>query len=182
MPPEQRKPSVETESRPSNPNGNPHGSWGPEGFPAGRIHHLSAKQYCEWLTRRTGKKYRLPTEAEWEYACRAGGDRAEPKCNDLKQAAWFLNNSEEQPHEAGKKKPNAWGLHDMLGNVAEWAIAADGTPVVKGGSYVDEAADVNSSSRRPFDPAWQRDDAQSPKGRSWLANGEHVGFRIVRED
>ena len=180
--PQQRAQGVDADSRPSIPIGNPHGNWGPEGFPAGRIHHLSASLYVAWLSKKTGKKYRLPTEAEWEYACRTGGAPVALKSNDLKPLAWFLGNSDEQPHEVAKKNSNAWGFFDMLGNVAEWVIAADGTPVIKGGSYVDEAEDVNSSSSKPFDPAWQRDDSQSPKGRSWLSNGEHIGFRIVREE
>ena len=182
LPANQRSDEFDAENRPSKPNGNPHGEWGPDGFPAGRIHIIAARQYCAWLKKKTGKNYRLPTEAEWEYACRAGGPPVEMKLADVKEVAWLLNNSEEQPHEVGKKKPNAWGLFDMLGNVCEWAIGADGVPVVKGGSYQDEMEHVNSSFRKPFDPDWQRNDAQSPKGRSWLSDGAHVGFRIVRED
>jgi formylglycine-generating enzyme required for sulfatase activity len=182
LPAKQRNPNVEAESRPSQPNGVPHGTLGPEGYPAYRIHHLAANQYCAWLQKKTGKKYRLATEAEWEYACRAGGAPLAPKGEELMQAAWYVSNSGEEPHEVAKKRPNAWGLYDMLGNVAEWVIGTDAMPVIKGGSYQDAAEDVNSMDRRPFDPDWQREDAQDPKGRSWLSNGAHIGFRVVRED
>jgi acetoin utilization deacetylase AcuC-like enzyme/formylglycine-generating enzyme required for sulfatase activity len=64
--------------------------------------------------------YRLPTEAEWEYACRAGGADDEVDARPLRDRAWFAENSQERTHPVGQKAPNAWGLHDMLGNVAEW--------------------------------------------------------------
>ena len=180
--PDEKARKVDAVNRPSEPWGVPHGNLGPEEYPAYRISELAARQFCAWLSKKTGKKYRLPTEAEWEYACRAGGDPVHLKVNELKPVAWFINNSNEEPQPVAKKKPNPWGLYDMLGNVAEWVIGADGVPVIKGGSYKDEAASVNSTIRQPFDPAWQRDDAQIPKGKSWYSNGEHVGFRVVRED
>jgi len=182
LPPDQRSDKFDADNRPSKPYSNPHGEWGPEGFPAGRIHELAAKQYCAWLSKKTNRKYRLPTEAEWEYACRAGGPPLELKGDALKQVAWYINNSEEQPHEVGKKKPNPWGLHDMLGNVAEWVFRDGGTMTTAGGCYVDEAKDVGSSARKPFDPAWQEKDSIEPKGRSWLSDAPFVGFRVVRED
>jgi len=87
------------------------------------ISQNDASEFCEWMSDKTGKEARLPTEAEWEYACRAGtntkyntGDTDE----DLAEAAWYRGNSEYAPHDVGQRKPNQWGLYDMHGNVHEW--------------------------------------------------------------
>jgi formylglycine-generating enzyme required for sulfatase activity len=168
--------------RPSRPYSPPDRDYGREGWPAGSMFCIEAKNYCKWLSERTGKKYRLPTEAEWEYACRAGGAPVQPKGKDLKDVAWFADNSDNEPHHVGEKTPNPWGFHDMLGNVAEWVIRDDGTECVAGGSFKDEAEDVHSAAREKYSPKWQAKDPQEPKGKSWLASGPFVGFRIVRED
>jgi formylglycine-generating enzyme required for sulfatase activity len=170
-------------SRPSKPYSTPDRGWGHHGSPAGSIFCREAKRYCDWLSQTTGKKYRLPTEAEWEYACRAGAPAPlKPDKDQLKEVAWFEDNSEDQTQPVGKKKPNAWGLHDMLGNVAEWVTTLDDGEAVAGGAYNDPAEDVHSAARTPFTPNWQRTDPQTPKAKSWLSDGAHVGFRVVRED
>ncbi len=91
--------------------------------PVENVSWNDAQAFCQKLSQITGKTYRLPTEAEWEYACRAGtttryyfGDDA----NQLGDYAWYDGNSQETTHPVGQKKPNAWGLHDMIGNVWEW--------------------------------------------------------------
>ena len=95
--------------------------YGHDGNPAICMTQLAASKYCEWLAQKTGKKYRLPTEAEWEYACRAGTTGPRYFDNDqIGDYSWYYENANDKPQQVGKKKPNAWGLYDMLGNVAEW--------------------------------------------------------------
>ena len=109
--------------------------------PVDNVTWREAMGFCEWLTKRErsagrlpkGWVYTLPTEAQWEYACRAEGDGAESSGGLAGDSAWFDKNSGGESHSVASKRPNAWGLCDMLGNVAEWCldpVANDPTPVV----------------------------------------------------
>lgn len=175
------------------------------GFPANSMQQYGAMMYCKWLYTKTGIFFRLPSEAEWEYACRAGSTTLYPFGDDsaaLAQYAWYGANSDGKYHKVGELKPNAWGLYDMLGNVSEWtldqydenfyqALSDTSTaPVrlpttkhprtVRGGSYRDAATELRSANRTKSDPAWNRRDPQIPKSRWWNADAPFVGFRIVR--
>ncbi|SRR6056297_172069 len=176
------------------------------GLPVGNVTQHAASAFCKWLSAKTGYFYRLPTEAEWEYAARAGSKTAYhfgDDVADLDDYAWHYKNSDNTYHEVGQKKPNAWGLHDMHGNVAEWTLdqylpevyqnrtstmknpwehATTAYPrTVRGGSYDDDAAWLRSAARMPSMEKWKMRDPQFPKSKWWNTDAPFVGFRIVRQ-
>lgn len=164
-------------SRPSKPYLLPGMQFGRQGRPALAMSFHGAQKFAEWLSEKTGKKYRLPTEAEWEYACRADSPAPTP----LEEHAWFWENADDKTHAGGTREPNAFGLSDMLGNVAEWVSTADGVPVIKGGAYSDDPEDVSCTARKKQTPAWNATDPQLPKSEWWLPDAPFVGLRLVRE-
>ena len=169
---------IDAKSRPSRPYGDQTHGFGHNKYPAIHITRRAGDGFCEWLSKKTGRKYRLPTEAEWTYACRAGGDG---KVEDLDKVAWYWDNSEDKTHPVGKKEPNAWGLYDMLGNAAEYIVGNEGKPMACGGSYDDKAEDVTCLARKTQNPDWNSTDPQNPKSTWWLSDGPFVTFRIVCE-
>ena len=181
---------------------------GREGNPVLGVSWHAAMQYCRWLSLKTGKVYRLPTEAEWEYACRAGTKTAYFFGDDpakLGDYACFAGNSDEKTLKVGSKKPNQWGLHDMYGNVAEWCLdeyrknfyatfpldKPTLSPVLlpderifprvaRGGSWGDKAKECRSASRLASELTWIAQDPDQPRSIWWLTDADFVGFRIVR--
>jgi len=156
--------------------------WGHNGYPAINLTITTVDMFCRWLSAATNKKYRLPTEAEWEYACRAGLE-AEKKLTaaEADKVAWYQANSKGVTHPVGKKAANPFGLHDMLGNAGEWARDPDGKAVLCGPTYQDPLDALTPTKRRRYDPKWQDTDPQVPKSRWWLSDGPFVGFRVVCE-
>lgn len=168
------------------------------GFPQTNTTQQAALRFCEWLYRETGQFFRLPTEAEWEYACLAGQEH-HPTDDSF---AWLLENGEEKYHPVGKLQPNAWGLHDMLGNVSEWTLdhyksdyftlianntldpwikpTRKHTRTVRGGSYYTPVEEVGCRVREKSTPRWQARDPQVPKSKWWNVDAPFVGFRLVR--
>jgi formylglycine-generating enzyme required for sulfatase activity len=172
------------------------------------VTYHAAMEYCRWVSIKTGKTYRLPTEAEWEYACRAGSKTAysfggDP--NKLGEYAWYMDNSDGAPHPGGKKKPNAWGLYDMHGNVSEWCVdrydrgfysqfrsepivlspvllpRENRYPhVVRGGSWDDEGISLRSAARKASRKEWSKRDPQTPQSIWWHTEAITVGFRVAR--
>lgn len=195
---------VDAVSRPSRAYGDEAKGFGKGAQPAIAMTHHAAMEYCRWLSEKTGKAYRLPTEAEWEYAARAGVTGAQPP--ELDAVAWHKGNAERRPHPVATKAPNAFGLHDMLGNVAEWTLdayaparyaefAARGTPVkqpvalptdrrypnaARGGSHEDPAAALRFANRFPSNEDWSQRDPQQPQSIWWHTDADYVGFRVLR--
>ncbi len=177
--PEQNAADFDAESRPSRPYGAPDEGYGHQGYAALRPTHNSARVFCKWLSAKTGKKYRLPTEAEWEYAARAGAS-SDP--DPLSEYAWYWDNAEDVAHPVKSKKPNAWGLYDMVGNVAEWCDPSIGEePMTRGGHFMNKAPEVGFTAREGYQKEWQLRDAQIPKSEWWLSDGQMIGLRVVCE-
>ena len=183
--------------------------FGKTGYPASGITTYAAQVYCKWLTTLTGRYYRLPTEAEWEYACRAGSTGAFSFGNDADEIddyAWYFDNTDGEGYKRIKqKKPNAWGLYDMHGNVAEWVLeqyspdtyknrkpnsfglpvrkpsGGDTGQVARGGHCDDdEVANLRSARRLYAVGSWKEGDPQFPKSIWWTTDAPFVGFRVVR--
>ena len=196
-------------TRPSPPYVDMSFGMGRAGYPAINMTQYAAIKFCAWLYAKTGVFYRLPTEAEWEYACRGTGPNATLSYsfgNDVKKLgeyAVFTGNSGGGYKKVGTKKPNSFGLYDMHGNVMEWTkdqyiedyykqkatrkVTESYAPTttlypnaVRGGSWDDEPAVLRSAARTPSAPAWKVLDPQSPKSDWWLTSASFVGFRIVR--
>ncbi|HBM78534.1 MAG TPA: hypothetical protein DD438_10520, partial [Verrucomicrobiales bacterium] len=174
-------------------------------YPAMCTTHHAASKFCQWLSAQTGHFYRLPTEAEWEYACRAGTTTAFHFGDDMAKMddyAWHGDNSEFTYYPVGTKKANPWGLHDMHGNVAEWVLDGfsdgyrntikDGSVnpwnisltryprIVKGGSWDQNPDECRSAARMQSVNDWKDTDPQVPKSIWYHTDGQFIGFRIVR--
>lgn len=168
-------------ARPSRPYGAPDHGFGHRGYAALSVTRAAAEAFCAWLSHRTGKRYRLPTEAEWQRAATLalGDGPLSPERRDA--LAWHAGNSGSRARAAATKQPDGLGLYDLLGNAAEWVVPTDGRLVTRGGSWRDPAVRVDADTRALQDYTWNETDPQLPKSAWWLSDGSFVGFRIVRE-
>ncbi len=182
------------------------------GQPAVTMTQYAAKQYTKWLSSLLSQQYRLPAEAEWEYACRAGSQTAYSFGDDpqeLEEYAYFADNASDGPKRVGQLKPNAFGLHDMHGNVWEWVVdgySEEGFPAaaqgqvlslfeaihwpdaaypraVRGGGWEDYPDRLRSAVRMASnDDEWKSEDPNFPLSPWWFTSdpARGVGFRLVR--
>ena len=191
-------------SKPTTPYTDMTFGMGYEGFPAVNMTHFAASKFCKWLSLITGNYYRLPTEAEWEYACRSGTSSDYYYGDDISlidEYSWNKNNSDNSYQRVGQKIPNKWGLHDMLGNVSEWVADSYDDNIFKskklkknpfifneskypkvyrGGSWNDEPSSLLTHKRFYSDNSLQKRDPQIPKSQWWNTDAPNIGFRIVR--
>jgi formylglycine-generating enzyme required for sulfatase activity len=173
--------SADAVSRPSRPYGAPDYGFGHAGFPAISVTRNAAEAYCRWLSERTGKRYRLPTEAEWARAAQLAAGAARLAAPRRDALAWHAGNAGGRSHRVGSRGADGLGLRDLFGNVAEWVTTDDGRAVTRGGSWRDAPADVGPAARAVQDDSWNERDPQIPKSPWWLSDGPFVGFRVVRE-
>ena len=192
-------------SRPSIPYLDMTFGMGKEGKPAIGMTQYGAIQFCKWLYLKTGIFYRLPTEAEWEYAAKAGSQTKYFFGDDesiLGEYAWYDQNSGGTTQKIGQKKPNPWGLYDILGNVMEWTsdqYVADAynsrsgslkkdpklpiqslyPGVIRGGNYKSISEDLRTSKRFYSKAEWKRIDPQIPKSQWWFPEAPFLGLRVV---
>ncbi len=153
--------------------------------PVVNVSFEEAKEYAQWLSAMSGKKYNLPIEAQWEYAARAGSDTnyfwgnkdvsmkkaywLQGRANNAHLYAWMKSNSENEVHNIGEKEQNPWGLYDIYGNVSEWCIntdSSDGKQALRGGSFLSDTMGIRSRSKVYKDELYKSKD---------------IGFRLVKE-
>jgi len=203
--PTERDAEADAVTRPTPPYTDMSFNMGKGKFPAICMTQHAARMYCKWLSKKTGRYYRLPTEAEWEYACRAGTTTPYSFGGDataINDHAWYSENSNDKYQRVGKKKANPWGLHDMHGNVAEWVldqylptVYGDRMGVVKdpleipttvyprivrGGGWDHEPGQLRSAARMASAEEWSDQDPQVPRSIWYHTDALSVGFRVVR--
>ena len=181
------KQRVDAVSRPTPPYGAPDQGWGTGRRPALSMTLYAAHKYCEWLSALTGKTYRLPAQREWRLACESGSAEKPP----LDTIAWSRDNTRRMTMEVGTREPNSWGLHDLLGNVAEFVaphVEAPDEPgrrsmSVFGGSYHSQAGELSCSQPQIVsEEECLVTDPQVPKSKWWYSDCFHIGFRVVRSE
>jgi formylglycine-generating enzyme required for sulfatase activity len=173
--------STDAIARPSQPYGAPDYGWGHAGYPVISVTRAAAEAFCAWLSAKTGKTYRLPSDAEWTRAASAAAGSGVVSSDRRNALAWHRGNASARTHPVGARSADALGLFDLFGNAAEWVSTTDGTLVARGGSFRDPIDGVGPNARAVQDESWNERDPQLPKSRWWLSDGPFVGFRIARK-
>ncbi len=149
--------------------------WGHAGYPALSVSHRGALAFCQWLTNKTGRVWRVPTVDEWTMLCESSGVSAD----SLDDQAWHAGNAEKRTHAIGTKGADANGLYDLWGNVSEWCETDQKQWVLMGGCYLDGGPGCGM--QKVPTPAWNDTDPQIPKSIWWLSDAPFAGLRVVCE-
>ena len=150
--------------------------WGHAGYPALSVSHRGAEAFCQWLSAKTGKHWRLPTVAEWTHLCETSGISK----GTMDEFAWHKPNAKRKTQKIGTRKQDANGLNDLQGNVSEWCTTPEGTWVLLGAACRDDATtDLCNTLKVPV-PEWNDTDPQIPKSIWWLSDAHFAGFRVTR--
>lgn len=150
--------------------------------PVAMVSWNDAQDFIAWLNQAEGKGWRLPSEAEWEYACRAGGNHTYCGSNDVSSVAWYDNNNGDSPRAVATKQPNAWGLHDMSGNQWEWV--QDVYHFGYAGAPTDGSAWISGDQKRRMlrGGSWYQNASYSRATHrsNGIPDTRHYGFRVAR--
>ena len=168
--------SVDARLRPSRPYGAPDRGFGHRGYPAISLTYGATTRFVTWLSERTGHRYTVMTDAQWQRAA----DLAFPNGRPASSQAWTAANADATTHPVGAGSPDALGLYDLLGNVGEWVVGPNDSTWLRGGSFSDSASAITTHLRASQHPTWNQTDPQIPKSRWWLSDGPFAGFRLVR--
>lgn len=178
--PRDERPKIDATARPSRPYGAPDKGFGHSGYPAIGMTATAAEAFAAWLSAKTGKTYRLATEAEWQRAADVALGNAMLSKARRDAIAWSADNADAQTHPVGEKLGDQLGLKDLLGNVGEWVTTADSGHALRGGTWRDAGASLDAHTRALQAPSWNQTDPQVPKSRWWLPDAPFTGIRLVR--
>lgn len=157
--------------------------------PALSMSRTTAVAFAKWVSERTGKTYRIPTDAEWQHALKLGGG-VPANQDDLFKQAVFVDNAEiqfdppflELTDEVGTKEPNALGIHDLLGNAAEWVTDTGDERVVRGGHFLLEVANFTADWKGVEDQGvWNETYPQLPLSKFWYRDHYYQGIRLIAD-
>jgi len=181
--------AADSESRPSKPYGAPDRGFGHQGYPALSMHFPAAQVFCDWLSKKTGKKYRLPTEAEWEYACRAGttgpfstGENlTTAQANyrgQMPYASFPAGEFRQRTTAVGAFPANPWGLSDMHGNVWEWTADWYGPYTEDPAANIDPQGPAQGTKRVIRGGSWFFDANSARCGLRYTHSPQDKGFSL----